>query len=158
MYRTDGQCSPLRGFVAANNQSSDMTESRKIVLKETAIIAMGVAVGVALMWGVYALIGKFDLSVVFGGIVGALLAVGNFFFLAVAATMAADKAVDQDVEGGKKMMKNSYTLRLVVLAAILFVCGKSGVFDVVALALPLLFTRPILTLVQFFGKKGEVKS
>lgn len=134
-----------------------MTESRKLVLKETAIIAVGEIVCVALMCAVYALIGKFQLSVVLGGLVGALLAVGNFFFLAVAATLAADKAVEQDVEGGKKMMKNSYTLRLVVLAAVLFVCGKSGVFDVVALALPLLFTRPILTVVQFFGKKGEAK-
>ena len=135
-----------------------MTDSRKLVLKETALIAAGELLCVALMWGVYALIGKFDLSVVFGGVVGALLAVGNFFFLAVAATLAADKAVEQDVEGGKKMMKSSYTLRLLVLAAVLFVCGKSGYFDVVALALPLLFTRPVLTVLQFFRKTGEVKT
>ena len=134
-----------------------MTDSRKLVLKETALIAMGEVIFVALMCGVYALIGKFSLSVILGGIVGAVLAIGNFFFLAVAATMAAEKAVEQDVEGGKKMMKNSYTLRLVVLAAVLFVCGKSGFFDVVALALPLLFTRPVLTILQFFGKTGEAK-
>ena len=135
-----------------------MTESRKIVLLETAAIAIGELICVALMCGVYALISKFDLSVLLGGIVGAVLAIGNFFFLAVAATLAADKAVDQDVEGGKKMMKNSYTLRLVVLAAVLFVCGKSGFFDVVALALPLLFARPVLTIVQFFRKTGEAKT
>ena len=129
-----------------------MTESRKLVLKETAIIAAGDAACVVLMYGIYALLGKFSLSVVLGGLVGLVLAVGNFFFMAVAATLAADKAVDQDVEGGKKTIKNSYTLRLLVLAVLLIVCGKSGVFDVIALALPLLFTRPVLTLVQFFRK------
>ena len=129
-----------------------MTESRKIVLKETAIIAAGDAACVALMYGVYAILGKFSLSVVLGGLVGLVLAVGNFFFMAVSATLAADKAVDQDVEGGKKMIKSSYTLRLLVLAVLLIVCAKSGVFDVIALALPLLFTRPVLTIVQFFRK------
>ena len=60
-----------------------MTESRKYVFKETALIAIGEAVGVALMFGVYALLGKFDVSVVLGGLVGLLVATGNFFFLAV---------------------------------------------------------------------------
>ena len=134
-----------------------MTESRKLVLKETAIITVGEVICVALMYAVYALIHKFNTGVLLGGIVGAVLAIGNFFFMAVAATLAADKAVAQDVEGGKKMMKSSYTLRLVVLAAVLFLCAKSGVFDVIALALPLLFTRPVLTVIQFFGKSGDTK-
>ena len=134
-----------------------MTESRKLVLKETAIITVGEVICVALMYAVYALIHKFNTGVLLGGIVGAVLAIGNFFFMAVAATLAADKAVAQDVEGGKKMMKSSYTLRLVVLAALLFLCAKSGLFDLFALVLPLLFTRPVLTVIQFFGKSGDTK-
>lgn len=131
-----------------------MTESRKIVLKETALIAAGELVCVALMWGVYALLGKLSLSVVLGGFVGLLLATGNFFFMAVAATLAADKAEAQDVEGGKKLMKSSYPIRVLVLAVLLILCAKSGCFDVLALALPLLFVRPVLTIAEFFRKKG----
>ena len=131
-----------------------MTESRKIVLKETALIAIGELVCVALMCGVYALIGKFSLSVVLGGLVGLVLATGNFFFMAVAATLAADKAEAQDVEGGKKLMKSSYPVRLLVLAVLLILCAKSGFFDVVALVLPLVFVRPVLTVAEFFRKKG----
>ena len=131
-----------------------MTESRKIVLKETALIAAGELVCVAVMCAVYALIGKFALPVVLGGLVGLLVATGNFFFMAVAATLAADKAEAQDVEGGKKLMKGSYPIRMLVMAAVLILCAKSGFFNVVALVLPLLFVRPILTIAEFFRKKG----
>lgn len=131
-----------------------MTESRKLVLKETALIAVGEVICVALMCGVYALLGKFSAGVVLGGLIGAVLATGNFFGLAVAATLAADKAQAGDPEGGKKLMKGSYPIRLLVMAGVLFLSAKSGACDVVALALPLLFVRPILTLAEFFRKKG----
>lgn len=131
-----------------------MTESRKYVLKETLLVALGEAAGIAIMFVVYALLGKFGIPVLLGGIVGAVLAVGNFFFMAVVATLAADKARQQDVEGGKKLMKGAYPIRLLVLAGILFLCGKSGYFDVIALVLPLIFVRPTLMIEEFFRKKG----
>lgn len=131
-----------------------MTESRKLVFKETAVIAVGEAICVALMCLIYALIGKFNASVLLGGLVGLLLATGNFFFLAVIATLAADRAEAQDVVGGQKLMKSSYPIRLLVLAGLLVLCAWSGVFDVLALVLPLAFVRPILTIAEFFKKKG----
>jgi len=131
-----------------------MTESRKLVLKETALIAAGEAICVALMCGVYALIGKFALSVLLGGLVGLLVATGNFFGLAVVATLAADKAEAGDPASGQKLMKSSYPIRLLVMAGILILCAKSGVFVVLALVLPLVFVRPILTIAEFF-KKGR---
>ena len=131
-----------------------MTESRKIVLKETAILAIGEMICVAIMCGVYALLGKFSMSVLLGGLAGLVLATGNFFFLAVVATLAADRAEKQDVAGGQKLMKSSYPIRLLALAGLLILCAKSGVFDVIALVLPLLFVRPVLTIAEFFRKKG----
>lgn len=131
-----------------------MTESRKYVLKETLAVLLGEAVCVALMFAVYALIGKFGLSVVLGGLVGVVLATGNFFFMALIATLAADRAEQQDVEGGQKLIKSSWPIRLAVMAVVLFVCAKSGYFDVVALVLPLVFVRPVLTVREFFKKKG----
>ena len=131
-----------------------MTDSRKLVLKETAIVALGEAICVALMCGVYALLGKFDLSVVLGGLVGFLVAAGNFFSLAVVATIAADKAEAGDPASGQKLMKSSYPIRLLAMAGVLILCAKSGVCEVIALVLPLLFVRPILTIAEFFRKKG----
>lgn len=131
-----------------------MTESRKLVLKETALIAVGELICVALMCAVYALIGKWSLSVLLGGLVGLLVATGNFFALAVVATLASDKAEEGDPIAGQKLMKSSYPIRLLVMAAVLILCAKSGYFDVIALVLPLVFVRPILTIKEFFRKKG----
>ena len=129
-------------------------DSRKIVLKETAIVSIGVAICTAAMIGIFALLGYFDLKVLWGGIAGGLLSVLNFFFMAIIASLAADKAEQQDAAGGKKMLQSSYPIRLLLLAVILFACAKSGVFNVIALVLPLLFVRPALTIAEFFRKKG----
>lgn len=130
-------------------------ESRKIALHETGIVAIGVAVCVGLMFGVYALIGKFSIAVLLGGLVGGLVSIGNFFAIAIVATLAADRAEKQDVAGGQKLISGSYPLRMLAIAGILFACAKSGFFDLIALVLPLVFVRPTITVAEFFRKKGE---
>lgn len=134
-----------------------MTQSRKFVLKETALVFAGVMLCVALMCGVYALLGKFHMGVLLGGLIGGVLATANFFFMAVGAELAADKAQQDNVKGGKAMIQSSYLVRLVVLFVILFVCAKSGRFDTVALVLPLIFVRPVLSICEFFRKSGDNK-
>lgn len=132
-------------------------ETRKIVLKESAVVLLGQVICVAVMLGVFALLGKFHISVLLGGIVGGILATANFFFMAVGASLAADQAESGDVKRGKALMQSSYTIRLVVLAVLLFACAKSGYFNLLSLVLPLAFTRPIITFGEFFRKSGETK-
>ena len=129
-------------------------DSRKIVLKETAIVAAGLLIGTVLMLAIYGLLGYFSVKVLLGSIVGILVSLGNFFFMALTVSLAADKAQQQDPEGGKKMVKGGYPIRLLVIAVILFACAKSGYFDVLAMVLPLAFVRPTLTVAEFFRKKG----
>ena len=132
-------------------------DSRKYVLKETLRVAIGEAVCVAAMIGVFALLGYFSREVVLGGIIGGLVAVGNFFFMAVGVTLAADKGESQDVRGGKAMVSSSYTIRLIVMAVVLFAAAKSGYCNVFALVIPLVFVRPVLTIGEFFRKSGDQK-
>ena len=127
-------------------------DSRKIALHETAIVAAGVTICAAAMVGVFALLGRYQLDVLLGAAAGSLLAVGNFFAMAVIATLAADRAEAQDVEGGKKLLQASYPIRMLCLMAALVICAKSGYFNVVALVLPLAFVRPTITLAEFFRK------
>lgn len=129
-------------------------ESRKFVFRQTGLVAAGQAVCTAAMIGVFALIGKLDTSVVLGGIAGALIATANFFFLSLFADLAADKAEAQDITGGQKLIQLSYSGRMLVLFLLLFLCAKSGRFHVLALVIPLVFTRPILTVSELFKKKG----
>ena len=129
-------------------------ESRKIVYRETGVVAVGVAVCTAVMMLVFALAGFFDLSVLWGGLAGAALSIGNFFFMALGTSLAADKAENQDVNGGTLLVRNSYMLRLIVLFVVLVVCAKTGVFNLIALVLPLVFVRPTLAAAEFLRKKG----
>lgn len=133
-------------------------DSRKLVWQETGMVALGQALCVGVMLGIFALLGKFDRSVLLGGIFGGLLAILNFFFMAVAAMLAADKAENQNVKGGQATVQISYLLRLAVLFLILFALVRSGLCNVIAAVLPLLFTRPILTVGEFFRKSGETKA
>lgn len=125
-------------------------ESRKFIYKETAIVALGQAVCIGVMLGIFALLGEFDRSILLGGVFGGVAAVANFFFMAVGASLAADKAEKQDVKGGKATVQLSYIVRMAVLAIILFALVKSGLCNVIALVLPLAFTRPILSVGEFF--------
>ena len=130
-------------------------DSRKFVLKETGIIAIGQAICIGIMIGVFALLGKFDRGVWLGGIFGGILATANFLFMAIGASLAADKAKDQNVKGGQAMIQGSYFLRMVLLFVLLFALVKSGLCNVITTVLPLAFTRPILTIAEFFRKSGE---
>ena len=130
-------------------------DSRKFVLKETLFVALGEALCVAAMMGIFFLLGKFDRTVVLGGILGGLVAVGNFFFMAVSAMVAADKAEQQDVKGGQAVMNSSYPIRMILMAVVLFAGIKSGFCNVFALVIPLVFVRPVLMIGEFFRKSGE---
>ena len=131
-------------------------ESRKFIFKETAIVALGQVICIAVMIGVFALLGQFDRSVLLGGILGGVAAVANFFFMAVGASLAADKAENQDVKGGKATVQLSYIVRMAVLAVVLFALVKSGLCNVLTAVLPLAFTRPILSITAFFQKGDDL--
>ena len=121
-------------------------------------MALGQAVCVAAMLGIFALLGKLDPPALRGGILGGALATVNHFFLAMGVMMAAQKARGENVKGGKNLVQASFFLRTAVLFLVMFALLKSGLCNVFSLVLPLLFIRPILIVEQFFQKDGEAKS
>lgn len=132
-----------------------MEQTKKAIWKQIGIVALGIVLGTAAMIGIFALVGQFDYTVALGGLVGALVSFLNFFFMVVSLSAAADRAQNQDAKGGKSLVRGSYMIRLAVMFIVLFVCAKSGYFNVIALVVPLLFVRPALTVAEFFRKKGE---
>lgn len=129
-------------------------KSHTIVWQETRAVVLGQLVCCAAVLGVYFLIGKFSTAAVLGVLAGGLLAAVNFFAMAMSADIAADKGENQDIAGGQKLVTMSYLGRMVGLFAVLALCAKSGYFDLIALVLPLLFVRPILTVKELIRKKG----
>ena len=130
-------------------------DSRKLVFKETAVVLVGQAICVAAMIGICVLLGVYSQPVLLGGIFGGILAVLNFFFMAVSTMMTADKAEQQNVKGGQLTVQLSFLLRMGLLFIILFALIKSGLCNSLAVVLPLVFTRPILFVGEFFRKSGE---
>lgn len=128
-------------------------DSKKIVFRETGIVLLGQVLCIAVMYGVYALIGRLDGSVLLGGVLGGVLAVANFLFMSIGVSLAADRAQQQNVKGGKGLLQVSFLLRYGLLFLALIAGAKSGRCSLIALVLPLVFVRPILTVSEFFRKK-----
>ncbi len=138
-------------------------DSRKEVLHETLIIAIGQVICIAAMFGIFALLGLFDSTVVFGGILGGIVAILNFLFMAISVCVASDRAVAQDVNGGKSLMAFSRVFRYVVIFVVWIAGAVSGLCNAFALVLPIVFVRPTITVAEFFRKKetptaGEISS
>ena len=131
-----------------------MTDSRKIVFKETGIIALGELVCSGIMVAVFAALGYFQIPVLWSALGGSLIMIVNYFFMAVTVSLAADRAENGEVQQAQKMVQLSSTVRLLLIGVALVVGVKLGA-NVSALALPLAFARPILMLAEFFRKNGD---
>lgn len=129
-------------------------DSRKIVYRETAIIAVGELILSAMTVGVFAALGFFKMNVLWGALTGCLVMIVNYFFMAVTVSLAADRAQQGNPKGGQALIQLSGIVRLVVMGVALVVAIKLGA-NVIALVLPLAFVRPILLLAEFFRKKGD---
>lgn len=136
---------------------------RKFILRETALLALGELICSAATVGVFAMLGYFSYKVILGVVIGSILAIGNFFFMAISSNAVADRAVadgegEETVKRGKATMKLSYTTRLLIIGVLLFVFAKSGHCDLIALVCPLFLVFPIITVVEFFRKSGDQKA
>ena len=129
-------------------------DNRKYVFSQALTVLIGELLLSALMVGVFALLGHFDRSVVLGAAAGAAIATANHLMLVLGVMAASAKAEKQDVKGGQALVQMSYMGRLVGLFLILVLCAKSGIFNLIALVIPLVFTRPILAITDHFNKKG----
>lgn len=121
---------------------------------ETKHIAIGVVAMSLVMEIVFLVMGKFDYTVLLGNLLGGGYAILNFFLMA----MAVQKSVHRDTpEEAKLVVQNSYTKRLLLLAAVLIAGFKLPYFYWVAVVIPLLFPRITIFVktLPIFQRKGE---
>ena len=95
-----------------------------------------------LMVGVFALLGQYTPQVAVGAIVGSVLAVANFAVLSIGVEKSVEVFDREGNPAGAKLaVQLSSSVRLLVMAAVIFVLLKAGVGEPVSMILPLLFTR-----------------
>ncbi len=122
------------------------------VKKETLRIAVGTVLLSGVMELVFVLLGKWDLTVLFGNLVGAFAAVLNFFLMGLTVV----KCVSLPPDKAAAKIRVSQGARLLMLAAI---CGLAAlfpkVFNLIAAVVPLLFPRLVIMAWQLLGKKDK---
>jgi len=112
------------------------------VKKETGYIAVWVVILSLVMEAVFLILRKWDLSVLFGNLGGGAIAVGNFFLMALIATRAMNRAVENGKpEEAAARVKATTMTRLigaVLLCVLLIAVFKTNVY---ATLIPMLFPR-----------------
>lgn len=129
-------------------------DSRKIVFRETGIIAVGEVILSAVMVAVFAALGYFQMNVLWGALAGCLVTTANYFFLAIVVFLASERAAKGEVTQAQKMIQTSAVTRLFGTGALLAVAILLG-GNVIATVVPLLFLRPTMFVAEFFRKKEE---
>lgn len=115
------------------------------VVRETWYIFVFTLVFSVFMEAIFLVIGKWDLTVLLGNILGAVAAVGNFLLLG----LTVQSAVLKEEKDARSLIKLSQTLRFFLLIAVAAVGYLVPVFNPVAVVIPLLFPRVAIALRQF---------
>ena len=110
------------------------------VKKETLRIAVGTAALSVIMELVFVLIRKWDLTVLWGNLLGAFAAVLNFFLMAQTVV----KCVSLPPDKAALKIRASQAGRLFMLAAIAVAAGLLPCFNLYAAVIPLLFPRIVI--------------
>lgn len=107
----------------------------------------------AVTCGIFALLKRFDLSVLWGTLAGIVIAVLNYIALAYYGNKAADMAENQDVDAGRKLLQMSYTGRMLGIFAALVVCALVKVFHLLALVIPIAISSSILKALEMYDNR-----
>ena len=130
------------------------------VKKETGIIAVGTAIGILVMYVVFFVLhmvlpnwAPFDIQVILGGIGGFIVAVGNFFWMAISVQKVAGIT---DEERARKTMSVSYRYRTLLQFLWVIIAIVAPVFNVVTGIVPLFIPNLIIKLrgILSAGKGG----
>ena len=99
------------------------------ILQQVGRMALATAGCSAIMLAIYAVVGRFTTAVLLGGLLGTVIAVGNFLALSITVSNALDRAAAGD--------------------------NSAKVCDPLAALLPLLFAQAAIKLIEFFRKDSK---
>ena len=107
------------------------------VRKETGFIACVTLLLSALMQAVFLILGKWDMTVLLGNLLGGGLAVFNFFLMG----LGIQKALTKEEKDAKSFIKVSQQMRMLMMLVVCAVGAALPWFNLYALLIPLLFPR-----------------
>lgn len=123
----------------------------KTVKKETIYITGSVLILSVVMELIFAIIGKWNLSVLYGNLLGGLFAILNFFLMG----LTVQKAVGQDEKKSANLVKMSQSLRFLLLIIVAILGVELSVFNGVSTIVSLFFPRIAIAIRPLFDKKKQ---
>lgn len=121
-----------------NDKEVNNMKIEPAVIKETKHIGIGVASMSVGMLVLFAVAGAFDYRTVLGALLGGGFAVLNFFLMALSVQRSLQQ---DDPKAAKTITQNSYTRRLLLLAAVVALGIKLPWFHGLAVVVPMVFPR-----------------
>ena len=127
----------------------------KSVKKETLTVLVGTLVCCGVLQIVFLLLKKYDYTVLTGSLLGGGAAVLNFFLLGLTVQKAVSEGMS---DNAKKKMQISYTVRLLLLGAVLCAGILLPYFNTVATIVSAIFPRIVIFVRSFMLKKEADKT
>lgn len=134
-----------------------MVKPEKAVRRNTLYIAVFTLILSVLMQSVFLITGFWDLTVLWGNLYGAAVAIGNFFLMG----LTVQRAVTKEEKEARNLVRVSQMARmfgmlLLVLAAVI-IDKYADVFHLLSIVIPLLFPRAAVAFFPFFQRKAKGK-
>lgn len=123
------------------------------IVKETKRIAVGTVIMLVMMLAVYAVLGKFTVGVLIGGLLGSAYAIFNFFMLGMTLQKAASMT-DQQMAHMK--VRSSYSTRMIGMLILAVVAFVLPFVEGIPCLIALLFPRATIFVLQVTGQIKDV--
>lgn len=123
------------------------------IVKETKRIAVGTVIMLVVMLAVYAVLGKFTVGVLLGGLLGSAYAIFNFFMLGMTLQKAASMT-DQQMAHMK--VRSSYSTRMIGMLVLAVVAFALPFIEGIPCLIALLFPRATIFALQVTGQIKDV--
>lgn len=123
------------------------------IVKETKRIAVGTVIMLIVMLAVYAVLGKFTVGVLLGGLLGSVYAIFNFFMLGMTLQKAASMT-DQQMAHMK--VRSSYSTRMIGMLILAVVAFALPFVEGIPCLIALLFPRATIFVLQVTGQIKDV--
>lgn len=123
------------------------------IVKETKRIAVGTIIMLVVMLAVYAVLGKFTVGVLLGGLLGSAYAIFNFFMLGMTLQKAASMT-DQQMAHMK--VRSSYSTRMIGMLILAVVAFALPFVEGIPCLIALLFPRATIFALQVTGQIKDV--
>ena len=123
------------------------------IVKETKRIGVGTVIMLVVMLAVYAVLGKFTVGVLLGGLLGSAYAIFNFFILGMTLQKAASMT-DQQMAHMK--VRSSYSTRMIGMLILAVVAFALPFVEGIPCLIALLFPRATIFVLQVTGQIKDV--